>query len=179
MRALALTVALGAPQLVAAQDQALFETALAECARYVMAQPDGDWNFQTPPATIQTDEAGTDASVVYPAGSGGGFDFAVTYTYDKGTSTAPGAWNCAGAGPKAPQWEQFGITGWIGADARLRAAGLVELKFPPPQRAYANCTAESQNVYLLFNAGDGDRVVFAATTGPVAAAFCSSMGWKG
>ncbi|MFL4469093.1 hypothetical protein ACERZ8_04130 [Tateyamaria armeniaca] len=179
MRWVALTFALIAPQIGLAQDQAAFEAALAECARYVVAQPEADWNFQTAPASVDQDEGGTDASVVYPAGSGGNFDFAVSYSHTKGTSTTPGTWSCAGVGPKSPQWPQFTVTGWIGADARLRAAGLVELKFPPPQRAYANCTAEAADVYVLFNAGEGDRVVFAATTGPTAAAFCSSMGWKG
>lgn len=119
------------------------------------------------------------ATVVYPQGSGGSFDFAVSFGHSKGNSTTPGSWTCGGAGPKSPLWPQFNVTGWIGADARLRSNGLVELKFPPPQRAYANCTAETPDVYFLFNAGDGDRVVFAATTGPAAAAFCTSMGWKG
>ncbi|WP_299727628.1 hypothetical protein [uncultured Tateyamaria sp.] len=179
MRLCFVILALFVPQLAAAQDQAAFETALGECARYVVAQPEAEWTFQTPPASTSSDEGGTDASVVYPVGSGGNFDFAVSYSHYRGTSTTPGTWNCAGVGPKSPLWPQFNITGWIGADARLRAAGLVELKFPPPQRAYANCTAEMPDVYVLFNAGEGDRVVFAATTGPAAAAFCTSMGWKG
>jgi len=175
----ALAIVLLAPRMGLAQDQAAFETALAECARYVMAQPDGDWNFRTRPASMVSDDGGMDATVVYPVGSGGDFDFAVSYSHTRGTSTTPGTWSCAGVGPKSPLWPQFDITGWIGADARLRAAGMVELKFPPPQRAYANCAAEAADVYVLFNAGEGDRVVFAATTGPTAAAFCTSMGWKG
>lgn len=179
MRLRVLIMALIAPHFALAQDQGVFETALGECARYVVAQPEGEWSLQTPPASTFADEGGSDASVVYPVGSGGNFDFAVSYTYDKGTSTTPGAWSCAGVGPKSPSWPQFSMTGWIGADARLRAAGLVELKFPPPQRSYANCTAETPDVYVLFNAGEGDRVVFAAATGPTAAAFCTSMGWKG
>lgn len=110
---------------------------------------------------------------------GGNFDFAVSFSHARGTSTTPGTWDCAGGGPRAPVWPHFVATGWIGADAQLRANGLVELNFPPPQRAYANCNAAPADVFVLFNAGDGDRVVFSATTGPTAAAFCASMGWKG
>lgn len=180
MRFIACAAALIAmPQLATAQDQAAFEAGLGECARYITAKPVVPWSFQTAPAALDEDEGGTSATVVYPQGSGGNFDFAVGFGYSKGNSTTPGSWTCSGAGPKAPQWPQFNVTGWIGADARLRSNGLVELKFPPPQRAYANCTAEAPDVYFLFNAGDGDRVVFAATTGPAAAAFCTSMGWKG
>ena len=179
MRGLAIVLAMGAPLAASAQDQAAFDAGLGECARYITAQPTADWPYQTPPATRNDYEGGADASVVYPEGSAGNFDFAVSFSHTKGTSTTPGTWSCAGVGPKSPQWPQFNVTGWIGADARLRANGLVELNFPPPQRAYANCAADAPDVYLLFNAGEGDRVVFAATTGPAAAAFCSSMGWKG
>ena len=179
MRILAFVFALLVPGAAAAQDQAAFEAALGECARYITAKPTGAWAFQVPPLDIDEDEGGIDATVVYPQGSGGGFDFAVSFDYSRGNSTTPGSWTCSGSGPKSPQWPAFNTTGWIGADARLRANGLVELKFPPPQRAYANCTADAPDVYFLFNAGYGDRVVFAATTGPTAAAFCGSMGWKG
>ena len=176
---LAVLVTGTAPGFAVAQDQAAFEAGLGECARYITAKPVTPWNFQTPPATLDDDEGGTTATVVYPQGSAGNFDFAVGFAHARGNSTTPGSWSCSGAGPKAPQWPAFNTTGWSGADARLRANGLVELKFPPPQRAYANCTAEAPDVYFLFNAGDGDRVVFAATTGPAAGAFCTAMGWKG
>lgn len=179
MRGWTLAVTLILPQVAVAQDVAFFEAGLGECARYITEQPQAEWNFQTPPATLDTDEGGIEATVVYPQGSAGNFDFAVGYSYSRGTSTTPGTWTCSGTGPKAPQWAQFAATGWIGVDARLRANGLVELNFPPPQRAYANCTAAAPDVYFLFNAGAGDRVVFVTTTGPTAAAFCSSMGWKG
>ncbi|MEO0401677.1 MAG: hypothetical protein AAF214_04815 [Pseudomonadota bacterium] len=179
MRGLLIALMLSVPQVALAQDQAAFDAGLGECARYIAAKPVTPWNFQVPPASVDESEGKTFVSVVYPQGSGGGFDFAVTFDHAKGTSTTPGTWSCAGAGPKSPRWPQFNTVGWIGADARLRSNGLVELKFPPPQRAYANCTADAPDVYVLFNAGDGDRVVFAATTGPAAAAFCSSMGWKG
>ncbi|MEM6372032.1 MAG: hypothetical protein AAF727_04545 [Pseudomonadota bacterium] len=180
MRRVAVAIGLiGLAQSVAAQDQAAFEMALGECVRYAVAQPVSDWAYQTPPASTDEDENSRSASIVYPAGSAGNFDFAASYSHDKATSTTPGTWECSGAGPKAPLWPQFDITGWIGADARLRAAGLVELNFPGPQRAYANCTAAAPDVYVFFNAGAGDRVVFAATTGPTAASFCTSMGWKG
>lgn len=179
MRACTLSIVLMAPLCAQAQELRAFDSAVAECAAYIMAQPEGDWAFQTPPASIDADEGGTDASVVYPAGSAGNFDFAVSYSHTAGTSTTPGAWTCSGAGPESPLWPQFNITGWIGADARLRAAGLVELNFPPPQRAYADCTVEPADVFMIFNAGEGDRVVFAAATGPTAATFCTSMGWKG
>lgn len=178
--AAALILAMGAvPCAALAQDQAAFDTGLSECAAYITAKPAAAWAFPTPPASIDSSETGTDASVVYPAGSAGNFDFGVSFSHSKGTSTTPGAWTCAGAGPKSPLWPQFDITGWIGADARLRSNGLVELNYPGPQRAYADCTAETPDVYFLFNAGPGDRVVFAAATGPTAAAFCTSMGWKG
>jgi hypothetical protein len=179
--ALAVALALGSSfaDPAAAQDQAAFEAGLGECARYISAKPVERWEFQVPPASFEDTESATTASVVYPQGSAGNFDFAVSFDYTKATSTAQGTWTCGGAGPEAPLWPQFNATGWVGADARLRANGFVELKFPPPQRAYANCTAETPDVYFLLNAGAGDRVVFAATTGPAAAAFCSSMGWKG
>jgi hypothetical protein len=178
-RVLALCAALWGGSALA-QDQALFDTALGECARYITAQPQGDWAFQTPPATLDTAEGGVAATVVYPQGSAGNFDFAVGFSFQRGTSTTPGTWTCSGVGPQSPLWPQFITTGWIGADARLRANGLVELNFPPPQRAWANCTGDAAaDVFVLFNAGDGDRVVFVATTGPSAAAFCTSMGWKG
>ncbi|MBY5933146.1 hypothetical protein KUV51_09080 [Tateyamaria omphalii] len=172
-------VAMSWAGLAQAQDQALFEAGLGECARYIAAQPTTVWTSQVAPLDVDEDEGGIKMTVVYPQGSGGGFDFAVSFDHARGNSTTPGTWTCSGSGPKSPQWPQFNTTGWIGADARLRSNGLVELKFPPPQRAYANCTADAPDIYLLFNAGDGDRVVFAATTGPAAAAFCSSMGWKG
>lgn len=179
MRVLASVLALFVPVAAFAQDQAAFDAGLGECARYITAKPQGPWAFQTAPATVDEDEAGTDITVVYPEGSAGGFDFAVGFSHAKGTSTTPGSWSCSGAGPKAPQWPQFEITGWIGADALLRANGLVELNFPGPQRAYADCLADAPETYVFFNAADGDRVVFAAATGPTAAAFCTSMGWKG
>ena len=162
-----------------AQDQAAFDAGLGECARYITAQPQTVWASQMPAQDVDESESGIQMTVVYPQGSGGNFDFALSFDYVRGTSTTPGTWACSGSGPKAPQWPAFNTTGWIGADARLRSNGLVELNFPPPQRAYANCSADAPDVYLLFNAGAGDRVVFAATTGPAAAAFCTSMGWKG
>ena len=168
-----------APGLAAAQDQGAFDAGLAECARYIAAQPEGAYAFQTPVADEDEGEGGIARTVVFPAGSGGNFDFAVGFKWERGTSTVPGSWSCAGAGPKAPQWPAFWATGWIAADATLRSNGLQELNFPGPQRAYANCAADNPDIYWLFNAGDGDRVVFAATTGPTAAAFCSSMGVKG
>ncbi|WP_299143533.1 hypothetical protein [uncultured Tateyamaria sp.] len=179
MRGFSVFALLVLPVAAQAQDQAAFEAGLGECARYITAKPTVPWASQVPALSVDEDEGGIDATVVYPQGSGGGFDFAVSFAFDRGTSTTPGTWTCSGSGPKAPQWPAFNVTGWIGADARLRSNGLVELKFPPPQRAYANCGADAPDVYFLFNAGDGDRVVFAATTGPAAAAFCTSMGWKG
>lgn len=168
-----------APQMATAQDQVAFETGLGECVQFVTADPATPWAFPTSPATLDTDESGTDASVVYPVGSAGNYDFAVSFSHTFDTSTTPGSRTCGGAGPKSPLWPQFDITGWIGADARLRGNGLVELNFPGPQRAYADCTAETPDVFMIFNAGPGDRVVFSATTGPSAGGFCSSMGWKG
>ncbi len=179
MKRLALITFLIMPTVTFAQDQALFDTALGECARYITAKPQSAWTFQTPPATLDESETGTNATIVYPVGSAGNFDMAVGFDYSKGTSTTPGTWTCSGTGPAAPLWPAFNATGWIGADARLRGNGLFELNFPGPQRAYANCAAEAPDVYVLFNAGDGDRAVFVATTGPTAAAFCTSMGWKG
>ena len=167
------------PGWAMAQDQAAFNAGLAECARYIVAMPTGAYAFQTPPLSEDEDETEIDRTVVWPVGSGGNFDFAVSFDYSKGNSTTPATWSCSGTGPKSPQWPAFWITGWITADATLRANGLQELNFPPPQRAYANCAAEAPDIYWLFNAGAGDRVVFAATTGPTAAAFCSSMGVKG
>ncbi|MEP5631041.1 MAG: hypothetical protein ABJP79_04105 [Tateyamaria sp.] len=167
------------PQAGVAQDSALFDRALTECVRYIAAKPAEAWAFETPPATLDTDESGVRATVVHPQGSAGNFDMAVSFTHDRGTSTAPGKWACSGVGPKAPAWATFEATGWVSADARLRAAGLVELNFPGPQRAYADCVADAPSTYVLFNAGAGDRVTFAAITGLEAAAFCTSMGWKG
>lgn len=162
-----------------AQDMSSFEAGLGDCARFITAKPDYVWAFQTPPLDVDESESGIRGTVVYPHGSGGGFDFAISFDWSRGTSTTPGSWTCSGSGPASPQWPLFSTTGWIGADARLRSNGLVELKFPGPQKAYANCTAKTPDIYWLFNAGDGDRVVFAAITGPTAAAFCSSMGVKG
>ncbi len=179
MRVVLACFALLWPVAALAQDQAAFEAGLGDCARYIAAKPQQVWAFQTPAYDVDEDEGGISGTVVYPQGSAGGFDFAMSFDYTRGTSTAPGTWLCSGAGPKSPIWPVFDTTGWIGADARLRSNGLVELKFPGPQRAYANCTADSPDIYFLFNAGEGDRVVFAATTGPAAAAFCASMGWKG
>ncbi len=179
MKALFLSFGLCVPVAAFAQDTAAFDAGLGECARYVSAKLTTVWASQVAPLSVDEDEGGIDATVVYPQGSGAGFDFAVSFAHDRGTSTSPGTWTCSGSGPKAPQWPAFNATGWISADARLRANGLVELKFPPPQRAYANCGADAPDIYVLFNAGDGDRVVFAATTGPAAAAFCTAMGWKG
>lgn len=167
------------PCAVMAQDQAAFDAGVAECARYIAAQPEGAYAFQAPVMDADEDESGIDRTIVYPAGSGGNFDFALSFDYTRGTSTTPGTWACSGSGPKAPQWPAFVTTGWIAADAALRSNGLQELNFPGPQKAYANCGAEVPDIYVLFNAGAGDRVVFAATTGPAAAAFCTSMGVKG
>lgn len=167
------------PQFGAAQDYAVFDRALGECARFIGAKPIETWDFETPPATLDNHEGGLRATVVHPQGSAGDFDMAVGFTQVKGTSTSPGTWACSGVGPKAPGWAVFDATGWVSVDARLRAAGLVELKFPGPQRAYADCLADVPDTYVLFAAGEGDRVTFAATTGLEAAAFCTSMGWKG
>ena len=162
-----------------AQDQAAFDAGVAECARYVAAKPTGEHAFLAPVMDQDEDESGIDRTIVYPPGSGGNFDFALSFDYTRGTSTTPGTWACSGTGPKAPQWPAFVTTGWIAADAALRSNGLQELNFPGPQKAYANCAADTPDIYVLFNAGAGDRVVFAATTGPAAAAFCTSMGVKG
>ncbi|MEO0693418.1 MAG: hypothetical protein AAFY90_11155 [Pseudomonadota bacterium] len=162
-----------------AQDQRFFDAGIAECARYVAAQPDGDYAFAAPVMDQDVDEGGIDRTIVYPPGSGGAFEFALSFDYTRGTSTTPGTWSCAGSGPASPQWPAFVTTGWIAADAALRSNGLQELNFPGPQKAYANCGAAVPDIYVLFNAGEGDRVVFAATTGPTAAAFCTSMGVKG
>ena len=178
-RALLLVILLALSGAASAQGQSSFESGLAECARYIAAKPEADYPFRTPPLDEDVDESGINRTIVWPVGSGGGFDFAVSFGYERGTSTTPGSWTCSGAGPKAPQWQPFWATGWILSDATLRANGLQELNFPGPQRAYANCTAETPDIYWLFNAGDGDRVVFAAITGPTAAAFCGSMGVKG
>ncbi|MEL7125869.1 MAG: hypothetical protein AAGK30_06545 [Pseudomonadota bacterium] len=167
------------PGALWAQDQRAFDAAIAECARYIAAQPDGAYAFQAPVMDQDEDESGIDRTIVYPPGSGGDFDFALSFDFSKGTSTTPGTWACSGSGPASPLWPVFVTTGWIAADAALRSNGLQELAFPGPQKAYANCGAEVPDIYVLFNAGAGDRVVFAATTGPAAAAFCTSMGVKG
>ena len=179
MRWIFAVLAMAWPIAALAQDMTAFNAGLGDCARYIAAKPQAVWAFQTPPLDVDEDESGIAGTVVYPQGSGGGFDFAISFNYNRGTSTTPGSWNCSGSGPKSPQWPAFWTTGWIGADATLRSNGLQELNFPGPQRAYANCAAEVPDIYWLFNAGDGDRVVFAAITGPTAAAFCSSMGVKG
>ncbi|WP_299694394.1 hypothetical protein [uncultured Tateyamaria sp.] len=167
------------PAALWAQDQSAFDAGIAECARYVAAQPEGDYAFQAPVMDRDEDESSIGRTIVYPPGSGGNFDFALSFDYTRGTSTTPGTWACSGTGPASPQWPTFVTTGWIAADAALRSNGLQELNFPGPQKAYANCGAETPDIYVLFNAGAGDRVVFAATTGPAAAAFCTSMGVKG
>ncbi|MEL7165225.1 MAG: hypothetical protein AAFY52_09785 [Pseudomonadota bacterium] len=173
----AMAVLAGAP--VAAQDLTHFNAGIAECARYVTGKPTGAWNFAAPVFDQDEDEGGTRRTIVYPPGSGGNFEFALSFDYSRGTSTTPGTWACSGSGPASPQWSMFVTTGWIAADAALRSNGLQELNFPGPQKAYADCSAALPDIYVLFNAGDGDRVVFAATTGPTAAAFCQSMGVKG
>lgn len=173
----AMAVIVAAP--AAAQDQAFFDAGIAECARYVAGKPEGAWNFAAPVFDQDEDESGIDRTIVYPPGSGGAFAFALSFDYSRGTSTTPGSWSCSGSGSAAPLWPKFVTTGWIAADAALRSNGLQELNFPGPQKAYANCGAAQPDIYVLFNAGAGDRVVFAATTGPTAAAFCGSMGVKG
>ena len=170
---------LGLPQVTVAQDNAVFDRAFGECARYIFARPADDWTFETPPAALDSHEGGLRATVVHPQGSAGNFDMVVGFTQGKSTSTSSGSWACSGVGSKAPEWAVFEATGWVSVDARLRAAGLVELNFPGPQRAYADCLADAPDTYVLFAAGEGDRVTFAATTGLEAAAFCTSLGWKG
>jgi hypothetical protein len=171
-------VFLGAP--AAAQDFSAFEQALTDCVKYVTVRPQGEISFLGNAQAPDIDDAGVSGTVLYPVTAGGGtWDYAISYEYEVGNSITPPDWTCGGSGDVAPTWPMFSTVGWISADARIRAGGLVELNFPGGPKGYANCTAQVPDVFIILSPSTGDRVVFAAITGPAAQAYCTSLGVKG
>lgn len=160
-------------------EYAEFRAALHDCATYLQAKDLEVLRAPNPFFARSYDEDIEDGrlSMYYPEFVTP-FPMIATAFYDAGNSTTAAEYQCSATGEEAPVWPIF--TGEIYPEIKtqLLALGYDEIDFPAAQKFFANCGSDKPDAFLLFNAGDGDRVVFAAQGGDTAQIYCNNFGIK-